>query len=326
MTTVPGLTTRPITAADATDIAALMATIEGDHPTSFTLSADEVAEILRDYRGIVFEGGFDGDRPVAFTTVLPRSVNEDGQSFILFGDVHPSRVGEGIGTTMLARALAAARAVHAHDGPGTPARYAASALAGRADQAALLRDAGFSLHRHSFLMLTELAGACSEPGGPRLPDGLRLEAFDPADSEELRAAHNAAFRDYPGGTAFNEEHWRTFMIDASHARPGLSFVVRDSAADDAVAAYLFTHEYAVPPSGRTGVREAYVAFLGTAAAHRERGLAAALLAHTLQACRAQGFDTVSLDVDTENPTGALGIYERAGFSVLHRHDNYHLVE
>ena len=176
-------------------------------------------------------------------------------------------------------------------------------------------------------MLTELAGASSEPGvRPGLPDGLRLERFDPADSEELRAAHNAAFRDYPGGTAFNEEHWRTFMIDASHARPGLSFVVRDPASDDAVAAYLFTHEYAVPPSGRTGVREAYVAFLGTAAAHRKRGLAAALLAHMLQACRAQGFDTVSLDVDTENPTGALGIYERAGFSVLHRQDNYHLVE
>ncbi len=38
MTTAPGLTTRPITAADATDIAALMATIEGDHPTGFALS------------------------------------------------------------------------------------------------------------------------------------------------------------------------------------------------------------------------------------------------------------------------------------------------
>jgi len=39
-----------------------------------------------------------------------------------------------------------------------------------------------------------------------------------------------------------------------------------------------------------------------------------------------GFDTSSLDVDTANPTGALGLYERAGYAVRYRQDNYTLVE
>ena len=60
--------------------------------------------------------------------------------------------------------------------------------------------------------------------------------------------------------------------------------------------------------------------------YRGRGLATHLLAHTLHACREAGFDTSSLDVDTQNPTGALGIYERAGYAVRYRQDNYALEE
>ena len=39
-----------------------------------------------------------------------------------------------------------------------------------------------------------------------------------------------------------------------------------------------------------------------------------------------GYATASLHVDTDNPTGALGIYERAGFRQLYRQDSYHLDE
>ena len=85
------------------------------------------------------------------------------------------------------------------------------------------------------------------------------------------------------------------------------------------------HEYELAPSGAAG-REAYVAYVGTLPAYRGRGLATRLLAHTLRACRDAGFCTSSLDVDTENPTGALGIYERAGYVVHYRQDTYALEE
>jgi len=37
-----------------------------------------------------------------------------------------------------------------------------------------------------------------------------------------------------------------------------------------------------------------------------------------------GYDEASLDVDSENPTGALGVYQRAGFEVESRWTNYFL--
>jgi ribosomal protein S18 acetylase RimI-like enzyme len=46
---------------------------------------------------------------------------------------------------------------------------------------------------------------------------------------------------------------------------------------------------------------------------RGRGVASALIARNLQLLKARGLTEAALSVDTENPTGALGLYERHGF-------------
>jgi mycothiol synthase len=315
------LTHRAATVDDAEQVAALMARIAADHPTGFELSASEVRELLADYPGVEVGGGWDGDDLVGYWAVLPRGAREGRQVFLLFGDVDPARLGEGLGTVMLGRALDAARRIHRADAPTTRARFQTRALAGRADQALLLAAHGLSVDRHNFLMTSDLV-ALPEPA---LPDDLVVGPVDPGTGEELRTAHHEAFADYPNGTAVDEETWSSFMMEANHARHDQSFVLRDPAAGHRVAAYVFVHEYELAPSGAPG-REAYVAYVGTLPAYRGRGLATQLLAHTLRACRDAGFGTSSLDVDTENPTGALGIYERAGYVVHYRQDTYALEE
>ena len=72
----------------------------------------------------------------------------------------------------------------------------------------------------------------------------------------------------------------------------------------------------------TGRREAYVAKVGVidgAPRPRARRRAARPLP---AAYAAAGYDEASLDVDSENPTGALGVYQRAGFEVETRWTNY----
>lgn len=315
------LTPRPVTPDDADAVAALMARIAVDHPTGFELSASEVVELLRDYPGVVVEGGWEGDELVAYTAVLPRTSSAGIHPFLFFGDVDPARLGRGHGTAMLQRALATAREIHQRDAPVERMRLATRALQGRDDQADLLVSHGFTLDRHNFLMFSTLDALPA----PVLPADLVLSTVDPADAEELRVAQNTAFADYPSYTDADELNWASFMVTAAHVRNDQSFVLRDPARDNAVAAYVFTHEYAIAPSGEQG-REAYVAYVGTLPAYRGRGLATNLLAHTLHACKAAGFDTSSLDVDTANPTGALGIYERAGYAVRYRQDNYQLEE
>ena len=51
---------------------------------------------------------------------------------------------------------------------------------------------------------------------------------------------------------------------------------------------------------------------------RRRGLARALTAASLVTFRERGLDEGMLGVDSENPNGALGLYEGLGFSVHSR--------
>ena len=318
-------TVRDLGPDDAPAVADLMARIESDHPTGLCLSGDEVAELMRDKPGCVFEGAFAGGDLVGFTTVLPSQPNADGQRFLLFGDVDPDRLGEGIGSLMLTRSLERARAIHRVDAPAAPARYAGAALADRHDQAELMRAAGLVPGRHSFLMVAELDEHL--PGLQPVPSGLVVEVLDDQTAElrahEHLAAYNAAFADYPDGTDLDAEFWGGFMVSASHNRHALSQVARDDRGS--IVGFVYAHEYAVAMSGAEG-REVYVPYVGTLPAHRGRGLATALLGRVLHDARAAGCVRAALNVDTANPTGALGIYERAGFRQSYRQDFYHLDE
>jgi mycothiol synthase len=315
-----GITPRELTVDDAPALADLMTRIEADHPTGFCLGPVEVRELMSHKPDAVFEGAYDGDDLVAYTTVMPGVPLEDGQRFILFGDVDPSRLGEGIGTLMLTRSLDRSRAIHAADAPHVPARFSVTALAGRDDQAGLLAATGMRPGRHSFLMVADLSDRVA---GPDLPAGLHVSVFDADLGEELRLAHNEAFADYPDGTPISADFWATFMVRAAHDRHHLSLVARDEGG--AVAGYVFAHEYAVPPSGGAGP-ELHVPYLGTLHQYRRRGLAGSLLSRVLALGRDAGYVTASLNVDTANPTGALGLYERAGFRQSYRQDSYHLDE
>jgi mycothiol synthase len=315
-----GITPRELTVDDAPALADLMTRIEADHPTGFCLGPVEVRELMSHKPDAVFEGAYDGDDLVAYTTVMPGVPLEAGQRFILFGDVDPSRLGEGIGTLMLTRSLDRSRAIHAADAPHVPARFSVTALAGRDDQAGLLAAAGMRPGRHSFLMVADLSDRVA---GPDLPAGLHVSVFDADLGEELRLAHNEAFSDYPDGTPISADFWATFMVRAAHDRHHLSLVARDEGG--AVAGYVFAHEYAVPPSGGAGP-ELHVPYLGTLHQYRRRGLAGSLLSRVLALGRDAGYVTASLNVDTANPTGALGLYERAGFRQSYRQDSYHLDE
>jgi mycothiol synthase len=315
-----GITTRDLSPEDAESIAALMVRIEVDHPTGFCLGAVEIREIMNGHGEAVFEGAFDGQDLVAYTTVMASEPGEEGQKLFLFGDVDPGRLGEGLGTLMLTRSIDRGRAMHAEAAPGAPARFAATALAGRPDQAELMVAAGLRPGRHGFLMVADLRERLvSAP----LPDDVTVGPFDPEAAEELRQAHVTAFADYPDFSGMSQEFWEMFMVTAAHARHGLSAVARDS--DGAVAAYVHTHEYAVPPSGGPGP-ELHVPYVGTVPGQRGRGLATGLLSRVLHGAREAGYPTASLNVDTENPTGALGIYERAGFRQSYRQDFFHLDE
>ena len=56
---------------------------------------------------------------------------------------------------------------------------------------------------------------------------------------------------------------------------------------------------------------------------RRRGLARALLARSLKVLKDHGMTEAALTVDAENISGALGLYEDAGFQTVKRRTVYH---
>jgi ribosomal protein S18 acetylase RimI-like enzyme len=100
------------------------------------------------------------------------------------------------------------------------------------------------------------------------------------------------------------------------ARPDLSGVVLDRDTGTVAGYQLASHDPGV--AATRGFTEGYTDLLGVRRDYRGRGIARALLADAMRRFAAAGLDKASLDVDSENPTGALSLYIRMGYSAVNQ--------
>jgi mycothiol synthase len=320
------LTLRPLLTDDIPILARHLAAVEavdatGEHYNEADLQeefANPDIELGKD-----IAGAFEGDDLVGYFAIYPRSTDDTHQKVHVEGSVNPARRGEGIGGRLVEAMLARADEVHREKHPDLPAKYSLSGLTGNEAQAALLADHGFEAERWSFVMRADLAKLDAGADLPALPEGLRLLTYTAELDRAMLEAHNAAFLDHPNFTPWTDVMWKQWVSDSRNFRPELSLLVVEESAPDVVVAYVQSNEFDAYFQA-TGRREAYVAKVGTRREQRGRGIAGTMLRHALVRYREAGFDESSLDVDSENPTGALGIYERAGFEVESRWTNYAL--
>jgi ribosomal protein S18 acetylase RimI-like enzyme len=166
-------------------------------------------------------------------------------------------------------------------------------------------------------MRVDLATA---PTASELPGGLRLVRFEDKYDEPTRHARNDTFADHWGSTVQSPRAWRHLVTGSSSFRPDLSFLLLSPHRDE-VAAFALS-EFFASDAEATGVRELHLSHVGTRAALRGRGVATALLGHTMAEARAAGFHRASLGVDVDNAYDALAIYRRCGFEIAERWFGY----
>jgi mycothiol synthase len=322
MSTEPVL--RPLTEADVPAWDRLLAAAEEVDRTGEHYSEDDLLEELSNPElevGKDLVGAFLEDELVGYFSVVPRGVADGYYKLILEGAVRPDMRGKGIGT-LLARAMhTRALAARTERYPDLGLTLTLTGPSHDITQERLMADVGLVPDRWNFVMRADLSRPSPEPGP--VPEGLSLRRYEARFDAALLAAHNEAFRDHPNFTPWSESMWRQWVTGSRSFRPELSFVVVDESRPDEVVAYLQSAEYDAYLE-RTGRREAYVGKVGTLRPYRGRGLAGILLGHALGEYRAAGYDEASLDVDSDNPTGALGVYRRAGFEVETRLTNYAL--
>jgi mycothiol synthase len=263
-------------------------------------------------------GAFRDGELVGSCVVYPRGT-DDHLKCHLGGGTRPDVRGTGVGTLLAEAMRRRGDEIHREQHPTKPGMLVLGGLSGNEAQADLLRRIGLRPERWSLRMRCGLHRDLDPL--PELPEGLMLRRYDGEVDAGMREAHNEAFLDHPNFTPWTEGMWKQWVSGSRNFRPQLSYVVLDRHRPGRVVAYLQTNEYDAYFQ-HTGRHDAYVGKVGTRRAYRGRGLAGLLLRRGLQDYRAAGYDEAALDVDSENPTGALGIYQQAGFEVEKRSTAY----
>jgi mycothiol synthase len=231
-----------------------------------------------------------------------------GSAFISDGYVHPELRGRGVGSMLIDLVEARARERVGEAPAASRVALHNSHLVGDAAAPLLLEAKGFVPVRSFFRMVADLEQADPLPDWP---PGVEVRPFDvAAHGRLLHAADEEAFVDEWGHTPMPYETWTTRVLLKPQFDPSL-FVV--AWAGDAVAGFSFNYPKRMGDWGWIGV-------LGVAPAWRRRGLGLALLRESFRRFRATGETVAALGVDSQNPTGATRLYERAGMRVLWRAD------
>jgi ribosomal protein S18 acetylase RimI-like enzyme len=160
------------------------------------------------------------------------------------------------------------------------------------------RQAAFTYVRSSFVMRRSLTAA---EVAPPLPEGVRARPIDVETDTAAVGEVVTAFADHHGDQVFTEEQMHHFMTGPS-ARPDLSRLAEDVEGPCGLVLC------GIEPDGGT------VGILATLKRARGRGIGTALLRQAFQALAGAGCTVVRLNVDAENTTGALRIYEGAGMT------------
>ncbi|MFI6297731.1 GNAT family N-acetyltransferase [Nonomuraea sp. NPDC050790] len=308
----------PLREDDAGRWAALTAAIQATDQDGENYGAEDLAEDLASPLVDLAEGTLvarDGDRLVAFAYLPVKPTAPDVHRMGLWAGVHPGHRRTGLGTRILDWAVETAPRLHERAYPGRPLELQLHTRDTQVWAAKLFESRGFTPSRWFFQMERDLAAEI-EARPPA--DGLRLTTWSPEHDSGAMTVRNEAFRSHWGNSPHTPESWTEKISGTRAFLPEGSFLALDG---DRVVGVLITHYFAADTEV-TGVREAWIQIIGTLAPWRGRGVASALIAHALTEFKKQGYGRAGLSVDADNATGALGVYERSGFTVVQRTTTY----
>jgi mycothiol synthase len=177
----------------------------------------------------------------------------------------------------------------------------------RVNKIALLESLGYRPARWFFEMLRP---SLDEIDVPPLPEGLEIRPLSSA-REDVRRVFDAdveAFQDHWGGFAADDAAFEEWLADPNFD-PSLWVVAWDG---DQIAGAVENAIYA-SDNATFGRKRGWLDGVFTRRPWRRRGLGSALVARSLVLLRERGMTEAMLGVDSDNPSGALGLYKRAGF-------------
>jgi GNAT superfamily N-acetyltransferase len=296
---------RPASTADVDAIAELLLADDLEDTGQSVYDAD----FVRRWWGVPgFDPALDGwlvlsagDIVVGFGNVLP----EGDHRVKSWGVVHPRHRGLGIGSALFERIE-----VRASERLAGVAGATLEHSINDVDEAAraMMLARGLTLVRSFRHMQIDLDGP-RDPGTS--PAGIEIRGVRPeSDLARTHAIFVEAFRDEWGYRVIPFEEWRALEVDV----PGFD-----------ASLWLLATEGGEPVGALNASAEQDRGWIGELAVRspwRGRGIGSALLRRAFATFAERGVPRVLLNVDFENPTGAMALYEKVGMRAVRGYDVY----
>ncbi|CAM3261978.1 GNAT family N-acetyltransferase [Occultella aeris] len=306
-----GLTWRALDVGDVQELHALFARVESHDNPPYRTTLEEAAETFQgDWKDAPNNtlGGFDPAGTLqAYGTVTAQPGDVRSVRAFLEGGVDPDWRRRGIGSAVLRWQVDRSRQVLAASGKDVPGRIVVHVEDGMTDSVRMLTEQGFSPRRWYTEMRRDLN---LELPAVKLRSSLDLVPWSAELDDQVRLAHNESFRDHWGSEPHTVETWQE---GRTYFAPTWSFLVLDRTSDRAqVAGYLLSGRYEQDWDS-LGWTEGYIDILGVRREWRGQRIATALLARAMAAYREDGMEYAGLGIDTDQPTGAFGLYGNLQF-------------
>ena len=305
-----GLTVRPMSGDDAPAVAAVLTAAEpvddtGEYPDATDVTdwwANWNAELERDGVAVCDASGL----LVAYATVTAAPTFREAYAIYLEGRVRPDHRGKGVGRALVSWLLERGAELHVERQPGVPGRLVVSVPEKMTSLEGLVRRADLRPER----WYRDMERPLTDLPPVQAPPGVELVPYTPDRDDEVRRAHNAAFVEHHGSSERDPGTWRSLFTGQRAFRPDLSVL---AVGDGVLLGYLLTYVYEADTLA-TGERRADFGQIGVLPQARGRGIASAVIAAALHAAAANDCQSAGLQVDSDNVTGALRLYEKLGFT------------
>ena len=302
---------RQATRSDLPEIAALLSEGLSFDGLVFVQTAEELAEefdgtycsLNHDVIVAIYESSIIG---VGYTIFLPSEIKEE--RCYIFGTTKPEYRNNGVGTAVMKWATEHGESLLRSTKRTLPKYLRSDMSATNSSAGSLFQSFNMSPVRWNDDLIIDLADS------PEVFTslGYSIVAWDSSRDEEARVVKNLAFMDHWGSTPTSKDGWEQ-LVHGSTARLDQSFFALDS--NHNIVGLLLSHRYESDDEA-LGKRIGWIDKLATLAEHRKQSIGKSLITHALAAYQRDGLTHAALDVDTENPTGAYGLYTAVGFSTF----------
>ncbi len=313
---IPGLAFRRFRGeADYPVMVAILDACNDADQLDYINTVDEIAGVFAHltncdpYRDMVFAEV--NGVTVAFSRVWWADETGTGRLYISLGFVHPAWRRRDLGATMQRYNERRLREIACQHPAASDKVFRVWATDTEYGALALFALFGYQPVRHYITMSRPIGEAL--PDAP-MPEGLEVRAVEPGHLRAIWAAMDEARQDHWGYRPATERDYQRWTRDRLFA-PHLWKVAWDG---DQVAGMVL-NRLDEEQNAQYRRRRGYSQGIFVRRPWRRRGLARSLLAQSIAMFREMGMEETALGVDTQNPSGALILYQSMGYRPLKRH-------